>query len=97
MTLIEIAQIYTDLVKREKEIPEQEFRAKDQANALRTKYHELLMSKMKEEGISFSDRFDAANKAFQLIADLTVIHDRAAEPSRPYKSVLKDLKKDELL
>lgn len=67
MTLIEIAQIYTDLVKAEKEIPEEEYHAKDRINVLRTKYHELLMEKMRQEGISFSDRFDAMNKAFELI------------------------------
>ena len=67
MSLVEIAKIYTDLVKAEREIPEEEYRAKDQINALRTKYHEVLMEKMKEEGIQFSDRFDATNKAFQLI------------------------------
>ena len=69
MTLLEIARIYTDLVKLEKEISEQESQAKDQANALRTKYHELLMVKMKQEGIDFSDRFDAMNKAFELICE----------------------------
>lgn len=67
MTLIEIAKIYTDLVKAESKIPEEEYHAKDQINALRTKYHELLMEKMKQEGILFSDRFDAMNKAFELI------------------------------
>lgn len=67
MNLIEIAQIYTALVKAEKEIPGNKTHAKDQANALRTKYHELLMAKMREEGIPFSDRFDAAHKAFELI------------------------------
>jgi len=67
MTLVEIAQIYTDLVKAEKEIPEIESHAKDQINALRTKYHELLMAKMKEQGIEFSDRFDAMNMAFEII------------------------------
>ena len=67
MNLIETAQIYTELVRLEREIPEQEFHAKDQINALRTKYHELLMAKMKQEGIPFSDRFDAANKAFELV------------------------------
>ena len=67
MTLLEIAQIYTDLVKAEKEIPETENHAKDQINALRTKYHELLMAKMKEQGIEYSDRFDAMNKAFELV------------------------------
>ena len=67
MTSIEIAQIYTDLVKAEREIPEEEHRAKDQINTLRTKYHQLLMEKMSQEGIPFSDRFDAMNKAFALI------------------------------
>ncbi len=67
MTLVEIAQIYTDLVKAERDIPPSEQHAKDQSNALRTKYHQILMDKMKEEGISFSDRFDAAHKAFEFI------------------------------
>ncbi len=67
MSLIEIAQIYTDLVKLDREISEQEHQAKDQVNAMRTKYHEILMAKMREEGIGFSDRFDAMNKAFELI------------------------------
>ena len=67
MTLIEVAWIYTDLVKAEREILAEEFHAKDQINALRTKYHEELMTKMREEGIIFSDRFDATHKAFELI------------------------------
>jgi len=67
MTLLEIAQVYTDIVKAEREIPEEEARAKDQINALRSKYHDLLMVKMREEGIEFSDRFDAMNKAFDLV------------------------------
>lgn len=67
MNLIETARIYTDLVKAEREIPEEEYHAKDEMNALRAKYHEMLMAKMREEGIYFSDRFDATNKAFELI------------------------------
>ena len=67
MNLIETARIYTDLVKAEREIPEEEYHAKDEMNALRTKYHEMLMAKMREEGIYFSDRFDATNKVFELI------------------------------
>ena len=69
MSLIEIAKIYIDLVKAEREIPDEEPHAKDQINALRTKYHEALMAKMREEGIEFSDRFDATNKAFELIRE----------------------------
>jgi len=67
VTLIEIAQIYTDLVTAEKQIPDEEYHAKDQVNVLRTKYHQLFMERMKQEGIPFSDRFDAMNKAFELI------------------------------
>ncbi len=67
MSLIEIAQVYVDLVRLEKEIPAEERKAKDQANALRTKYHELLMQKMREEKIEFADRFDAMHKAFEIV------------------------------
>ncbi|HNX68183.1 MAG TPA: hypothetical protein PLL75_05185 [Candidatus Omnitrophota bacterium] len=69
MTVLEIARVYTDLVKTEREIPEMEPRAKEQVNALRTKYHELLMAKMREERIDFSDRFDAAAKAFDMVRE----------------------------
>ncbi len=67
MSLIEIAQVYVDLVRLEQQISPAEHQAKDQANALRSKYHELLMEKMREEKIDFSDRFDAMNKAFELV------------------------------
>lgn len=67
MNLIEIAQIYVDLVDLENSIPDNEFHAKDEVNALRSKYHQLLMKKMREEKIEFSDRFDAMNKAFELV------------------------------
>ena len=69
MTLIEIAKIYTQLVLLDKEISDQEHEAKDSIAALRTEYHELLMAKMREEHIDFSDRFDATNKAFELIKE----------------------------
>ena len=69
MNLVEIAKIYTDLVQLEKETPVEEYQTKDRVNALRTKYHQMLMDKMKEEGIYFSDRFDATNKAFELIKE----------------------------
>ena len=69
MTVLEIARIYTDLVKTEREIPEEEHQSKERIDALRTKYHELLMEKMREEHIDFSDRFDAAAKAFDLVRE----------------------------
>ena len=55
MTVLEIARVYTDLVKAEREISEAEHQAKEKINALRTKYHEILMAKMREERIDFSD------------------------------------------
>jgi len=69
MTVVEIAKIYTDLVKAEREIPEDEHQAKGKINALRTKYHEMLMAKMREEKVEFADRFDAAAKAFDLVRE----------------------------
>lgn len=67
MTIVEIAKIYTDLVRIDNEIPDSELVAKDEVNALRTKYHQMFMDKLQEEGVPFSDRFDAMNKAFELI------------------------------
>ena len=66
MTLVEIAKIYVDIVEAEREVPEEEYQAKDKLNALRTKYHQLLMDKMRQDGIDFSDRFDATHRAFEL-------------------------------
>jgi len=67
MSLLEFAQVYVDLVKVEEGIPEEEFHAKEEINALRTKYHNLLMDKMREEKVDFVDRFDAMRKAFELV------------------------------
>ena len=67
MTLTEIAQIYTDLVRVDDEIPASEFHAKDEVSALRSKYHQMLMDKFSEEGIEFIDRFDAMRIAFDII------------------------------
>ena len=67
MTLFEVAQIYTDLVSVENQIPDDEFVSKEEINILRSKYHQLLMDKLREEGIEFIDRFDAMKIAFELI------------------------------
>ena len=71
MKLVEIARIYTDLVKADNQIPDNELNAKDEVNALRTKYHQIFMDKLREEGIEFSDRFEAMNKAFELVESHT--------------------------
>ena len=67
MKLLEIAQIYTDLVHADDEIPDNEYRAKDIIRALRTKYHNILMDQMQIEGVEFIDRFDATRLAFDIV------------------------------
>lgn len=67
MKLLEIAQIYTDLVNADNEIPDIEYHAKDVIAMLRTKYHNILMEQMQIEGIEFVDRFDATRIAFELV------------------------------
>jgi len=67
MTLLEICQIYTDLVNTDSEIPDSEYHAKDSIGALRSKYHNILMEQMRIDGIVFVDRFDATRKAFDLV------------------------------
>ena len=85
MTLVEIAEIYTDLVKLEGEIPGQEFQAKDLVNSLRTKYHEMLMARMREENISFSDRFDATHQAFKLVLKEKPQSDQKKKGTVPFR------------
>ncbi|MBL0059531.1 MAG: hypothetical protein IPP35_10590 [Elusimicrobia bacterium] len=67
MSLLEIAQIYTDLVRTEENIPGTEHVSKEEINVLRSKHHEILMHKLREEGIEFTDRFEAMNIAFEII------------------------------
>jgi hypothetical protein len=73
MTLIEIAKIYTDLVNLDDSIPSSEFIAKDEVGMMRSKYHQMLMDKLREEGIEFTDRFEAMNKAFELVKQAGVV------------------------
>ncbi len=67
MTLFEIAKIYTDLVNVDNMIPENEHVAKDEIGALRSKYHQMFMDRLTEEGIEFADRFDAMDRAFEIV------------------------------
>ena len=75
MTLVEIAQVYTDLVSLDDHIPEDEHISKEEISSLRSKYHQILMDKMTEEGIYYCDRYDAMRKAFELINTQTSIAD----------------------
>lgn len=74
MNLIEIAQVYVDLVNLETGIPEEESRAKEEVGILRSKYHYALMDKMREENIEFFDRFEATRMAFELVKQERLSH-----------------------
>lgn len=67
MTLQEIAQIYTDLVQTDNQIPDSEHVSKEEVGILRSKYHQIFMDKLNEEGVEYSDRFDAMNIAFEMV------------------------------
>jgi len=89
VTLFEIARIYTDLVLADNQIPEEERISKEEIGLLRSKYHQLLMDKFREDDIGFSDRLDATRKAFELIklpdpvtTQSVVSTDAAANPRR---------------
>jgi hypothetical protein len=67
MTALEAARIYVDLVSLDGEIPDDEPVSKCAVVALRSRYHHQLMDLFRAEGIEFSDRFEAARKAFEMI------------------------------
>jgi hypothetical protein len=66
MTLLEIAKIYTDLVLTKNQIPDHDYISKEEINILRSKYHQIFMDKLQEEGIEFTDRFEAMDIAFDI-------------------------------
>ncbi len=79
MKVIEIAQIYTDLVTLDDQTPDNESVAKEEIGILRSKYHQMLMDKFTEEGIEFLDRFDAMRKAFEIVKQEPLV--QMAQPS----------------
>lgn len=66
MTLKEAAEIYTDIIKLEESgcIAEN---MKNEIMCLRSKYHQIFMDLLRENNIEFSNRFEATQKAFELI------------------------------
>ena len=67
MTSLEIARIYTDLVTLYDAIPEEESVSMEEVAMIRSKYHSLLMDQFRADGIGFADRFEARDKAFEMI------------------------------
>ena len=69
MTPREIAQVYVDIVRLEESLGPDQWQAKQEINALRSKYHDQLTDIFRWDGIVCADRFEAARKAFELVAD----------------------------
>ena len=69
MTPREEAQIYVDLIRLEESLAPDQWQARQEVTALRSKYHDLLTDAFRASGISISDRFDATRKAFELVGE----------------------------
>ena len=76
LSLREIAEFYVELIMLATKVPKDDLVAKEEITALRSKYHELLMEKMREEGVEFADRLDAAYKAVDLVKEAPHENDR---------------------
>lgn len=66
MTLKEAAQIYVDLVRLEESLAPDQPQAKEEVTMLRSKYHDLFTEALRAAGIECADRFEAAQRAFEL-------------------------------
>ena len=69
MTLREAAQIYVDLVRLEESLAPDEWQARQEVTALRSKYHDLFSQALRAAGIHCADRFEATRRVFELVAE----------------------------
>lgn len=69
MTVNEAAQMYVDLVRLEESLAPDALQARQEVSLLRSKYHDLLTEALKSAGIHCADRFEATQRAFDLVAD----------------------------
>lgn len=69
MTLKEAAQVYVDLVRLEESLAPDQHQARQEVSALRSKYHDLFTQALRAAGIWCADRFEATQRAFELVAD----------------------------
>lgn len=69
MTLREAAQIYVDLVHLEESLTPDQYQARQEVSALRSKYHDLFSDILRASGICCADRFEATRRAFELVGE----------------------------
>ncbi len=67
MTLNEAAQVYVDLVCLEESLAPDQYQARQEVNALRSKYHDLLADALRAAGVACADRFEVNRYAFELV------------------------------
>ena len=68
MTLKGAAQIYVDLVRLDESLASDQHQAMEEVTMLRSKYHDLFTQALRTAGIECADRFEAAQRAFELAA-----------------------------
>lgn len=69
MTLREAAQVYVDLVRLEESLAPDQWQARQEVTALRSKYHDLFSDILRQSGVRCADRFEATRRAFELVAE----------------------------
>ena len=67
MTPREAAQIYVDLVRLDESLAPDQWQARQELSALRSKYHDLFSDILRSSGIVCADRFEATRRAFELV------------------------------
>jgi hypothetical protein len=67
MTLHEAAQIYVDLIRLEESLAPDQWQARQEVSAVRSKYHDLFTDLLRASGIAPADRFEATRRAFELL------------------------------
>ena len=71
MTLREAAQTYVDIVRVEESLAPDQWQARQEISALRSKYHDLFTDALRQAGIHCADRFEAARRAFELVGEVS--------------------------
>ena len=69
MTLREAAQIYVDLIQLEESLAPDQWQARQEISALRSKYHDRFSDVLRQSGVVCVDRFEATRQAIALLAD----------------------------
>ena len=76
MALKETAQMYVDLIHLEESLAPDQQQARQEVSALRSKYHDLFTQALRAAGTHCADRFEATQRAFELLASSSSVASR---------------------